>query len=288
VELEPLKERAVQSEGLAGLSAELQKIAERSALLAEELTRVKQELEQQGKLGQDLTKLREEITDLSAVAGEIGRLQQKSEDLGEAATKLGARLTDLEREKDKVSQALEKSAQAIAALEARPAGAAGAAAPPPGDLAAKLKAVTAEMAEVKQALAQLQAEQPHLDVNIQDAKLVSQQDRTVIVCTLTVRNVSNRPNEITAVRAELDSGRDRMAPTSIRHWLPDGKQTNEERLILLPQKVLENSTTAPITLTAIGWPLEKSLESYAFRITVKDKSGNEYIKNHRLVPEPAS
>ena len=259
----PSQEVAAVKEGLAslaGLPEDLRKMSEqsaqRSAALAEDLARVKKQLDQQKKLGEDLEKVQAELTDLSALPAEIGKLQQQCERLAEAAAK-----------------------------RPRAEGAAPSAA---GANVAGLDAIAAEVAEMKKVVSHLQAEQPNLDVNIKEAKLVSQQDRTVIVCTLTVRNLSNKPNEITAVRAELDSGRNRMAPTAVRHWLPDGKQTNEERLILLPQKVLESSTTAPITLTAIGWPLEKTQEAYAFRITLRDKNGNEYVKNHQLTPEPAA
>ena len=273
---------------LADLPEKLDKLAEqsaeRSAALAEDLARVKQQLEHQKKLAESVEKLQAEVSDLSGLSGEIGKLQQQSEKFGEAAAKaeeVVAKLADVEGLKAQVAE-LAKVAKARP-VAARAEGGAQAAV----DNSA-VEALVAEVAEMKKVVEQLQAEQPNLDVNIKEAKLVTQQDRTVIVCTLTVRNLSNKPNEITAVRAELDSGRNRMAPTAVRHWLPDGKQTNEERLILLPQKVLEKSTTAPITLTAIGWPLEKTQGSYAFRITLRDKNGNEYVRNHQLVPEPAT
>jgi DNA repair exonuclease SbcCD ATPase subunit len=290
------QEISALKEGLAPLADLPEKMdkmaeqsAERSAALAEELARVKQQLDQQKKLVENVEKLQAEVADLSGLSGEIGKLQQQSEELGEAAGKAGEVVAKLSEVEDLKAQVAEL-AKTTAAIQARPvavSGEGGVAQAVAVDSSA-IQGLAAELAEMKKAVGLLQAEQPNLDVNIKEAKLVSQQDRTVIVCTLTVRNLSNKPNEITAVRVELDSGRSRMAPTAVRHWLPDGKQTNEERLILLPQKVLEKSTTAPITLTAIGWPLEKAQESYAFRITLRDKNGNEYIKNHQLVSEPAA
>ncbi len=273
----------------AGLAGSLRELRDKLV----ELDPLRQRLAELDKLGADLPGLANRLSALGSLPEEVGKAAERSAALSaevnaakEGLSALGSLPEDLrkmaERFAEKTSSLAEEMAglkNNLSAIKAQPAP--GAAAGAGGEF----DGLSAQVEELKKVVAQLQAEQPNLDINIKEAKLVSQQDRTVIVCSLTVRNLSNRPNEITAVRAELDSGRDRMAPTAVRHWLPDGKQTNEERLILLPQKVLENSTTAPITLTAIGWPLEKSQESYAFRITLRDKNGNEFVKNHRLVPE---
>ncbi|MEW6359490.1 MAG: hypothetical protein AB1696_24345 [Planctomycetota bacterium] len=143
----------------------------------------------------------------------------------------------------------------------------------------------AEVEELRKTVADLAANQPNLEVQVDEIELAPQQDRTLIHCTLRIKNPSNKPNEIVAVRAELDAGRDRMTPTSIREWLPESEAGKTDRKVFLPMTVLENATSDKVSLTVAGWPLERTQESYAFRIAVRDKSGNEFAQSLSVSPQ---
>ncbi|NOZ23416.1 MAG: hypothetical protein GXP25_20265 [Planctomycetes bacterium] len=142
-----------------------------------------------------------------------------------------------------------------------------------------------EVEDLRKAVNGLAANQPNLEVIVDEADLAPHQDRTLVQCALRIKNTSSKPNEIVAVRAELNSGRDRMTPTSIREWIPKGEAGQTERKVFLPMTVLENTISDTVNLTVAGWPLERTQKAYAFRITVRDKAGNEFAQSLDVSPK---
>ncbi|NOZ22374.1 MAG: hypothetical protein GXP25_14940 [Planctomycetes bacterium] len=140
-----------------------------------------------------------------------------------------------------------------------------------------------EAAEAKVAVATA-TEDAQLVMNMNESKLIRTKDGTTVECRLTITNPSDNPIEIIAVRAELDSGKERMTPTVNKYWLPVGVEPERDRSLALPFRVLDSTTSQEIQYTVTGWPLEKSKESYDFRIVLLDENKGKHTATFPLAP----
>jgi len=280
-----VEEIDVLKDGLSALRSDIG----RCLAAADEMAELSEQVKKLSALGTEVVKLRDGLSKggqerrpSGAVAADGALLEAKIKSLRDEIVRLKESLSTLEDMQSRLGQVQEQLAEAKKRPAVRRLASKGDKAEELGEDA---EAIRAELAELREVVRELAASQPHLEIDMHEARLISQVDRTIIECSLSVKNLSNKPNEITAVRAELDSGRNRMTPTSIRHWLPEGMEVQEDRKIVLPMKVLEGGKVGPINLTAAGWPLEKAQEDYPFRITLKDKDGNEFVHNLRLKAE---
>ncbi|MEW6354799.1 MAG: hypothetical protein AB1696_00620 [Planctomycetota bacterium] len=123
-----------------------------------------------------------------------------------------------------------------------------------------------------------------LVIHMKESKMTRTKDGTQIECRLTISNPSETPMEIIAVRGELDSGKERMTPTVNKYWLPAGVEPDRDRSLALPFRVLDNATSQEILYTVTGWPLEKSKESYDFRIVLLDENKGKHTGVFPLSP----
>lgn len=287
---ERLKQAAPAGEGAS--DEKLKKLAAESAELEGKLARMGEEMEKANERLRKLDGIAKAAGGGSAapeVQAEVEALRGEMAEIAKAANGDIKDLSDeLRRDIAAIRSQMEGIAgvegidEAIANLREEVAGLRGR---KRGEAGAADEGLRKEVEELKKTVADMLASQPRLEIEVDKARLVTQQDRTLIHCSVRLKNPSNKPNEIVAVRADLDAGKDRMTPTSVRNWMPEGEPANGERKVFLPMTILENSTTGKIALTVAGWPLERTQDSYAFRVTVRDKNGNEFVKSLSLKPE---
>jgi len=245
-----------------------------------DLARVSKAVLQLDEMARDIANLKEGIAELQAIKEGLSALKQDIAQYSALQEKVG-KLSEKVSKLANLGSEVVKLREAVVGMRTGRAPSKGGASAQSADAAS----LQEEVANLREKVEQLIASQPNLEIVLHEAKLTSQVDRTLIECTLSIKNHSNRPNEVVAVRAELDCGRGRMTPTSIRHWLPEGMDADEDRKVVLPLRVDEKSSTPKIQLTATGWPLDKNQKSCPLRITIKDKDGNEFSHMTELKPE---